>query len=503
MASFLFSGVQTAPENFGTARVDYKIGNNDSIFGTFLKDEAVYNQPDGLNDVLQQSTSSRTTVAIEENHTFSSSFVNAARVGFNRDNVKNSFSPTAINPAAQTGPLAAIDGQSSARLSVGSGIDATSGGINSGSHYLHVWNSYQYGDDAFWTHGAHTIKFGASIERMDYNEHTFQNPGGRYIFNNNQPNLGFPSRITQFLAGEPSHFEAGLLNLVDNPREFRQTTFGFYGQDDWKFRSNLTFNIGLRYEPTTVLKDAQGRITNLASITDTTPTCGVQFTAPIPTQPGSACGGVGPYYKNPTLRNFEPRLGFAWDPFKDGKSSVRGSIGLYDVDPFAGYFLLQQNQAAPFLIFKSMSTSQSVNNFNTTFPTCTPVNPACTSTTTFTGPFQAGEGGAQLANSTSSKLAMSTIEGAPHRSYVEEWTLSLQRQLMSDTSLTLGYVGSHSVHLLFRGDDGNMVGAPNTATPSIQTPYGYLFPAKPARKLTPIWELSATFSGTQAPTTTA
>ncbi len=188
----------------------------------------------------------------------------------------------------------------------------------------------------------------------------------------------------------------------------------------------------------------------------------MQFTAPIPAQPGSACGGVGPYYKNATLRNFEPRIGFAWDPFKDGKTSVRGSAGLYDVDPFAGYFLLQQNQAAPFLIFKSITGN---SNF-TTEPT-------------FTGPFQAGEGGIQLANSTASNLAMSTIEGAPHRTYVEQWTLSVQRQLTSDMSLTMGYVGSHSVHLLMRGDDGNMSGAPGSAEPAVQTPYGYLFPCGP------------------------
>jgi len=459
-ATFIFSGVQTAPENFGTARADYKIGDKDSIFGTFLRDQANYSQPDSFNDVLAVSSTIRTTISLEETHTFSSSFVNAARVGFNRDNVVNTSTPTAVNPLAANQALGGIVGQTAARLSVGGGITDFFGGTNSGSFYLHRWNSYQYGDDAFWTHGAHTIKFGGSIERMVYNEHTFQNPGGRFVFNN--PAGTFGNRIVQFEEGLPSHYEAGLLNIVDNPRAFRQTTFGFYVQDDWKFKSNLTFNIGLRYEPTTVLKDGQGRITNLASITATSPTCGVQFSAPIPAQPGSACSGVGPYYKNPTLRNFEPRLGFAWDPFKDGKSSVRGSFGINDVDPFAGYFLLQQNQAAPFTIFKSITGN---SNF--------------TAQPTFTGPFQAGEGGLQLANSTASNLAMSTIEGAPHRSYVEQWTLSLQRQLTSDMSLTVGYVGSHSNHLLFRGDDGNMSGAPGAAEQAVVTPYGYLFPCGP------------------------
>jgi len=75
---------------------------------------------------------------------------------------------------------------------------------------------------------------------------------------------------------------------------------------------------------------------------------------------------------------------------------------------------------------------------------------------------------------------MSTIEGAPHRTYVEEWNLTLQRQLTSDMSLTVGYVGSHGVHLMMRGDDGNMSGAPGSASPEVATPYGYLFPATPA-----------------------
>jgi hypothetical protein len=451
VSTFVFAGVQSVPEDFGTIKLDYKIGDKDSIFGTFLKDEAVYNQPDAFNDVLNQSTTSRTTISLEENHTFGSSFVNAARVGFNRDNVRNSFSPTAINPlAALNDPTTqAILGQAAPRLSIHDGVTDFFGGVEGGSHYLHAYNSYQYYDDAIWTKGAHTIKIGGGIERIDYNQHTFQEPAGRYQFVD----------YTGFLEGIPKSWEAGLLNVVDNPREFRQTAYSLYAQDDWKFKPNLTLNFGLRYEPTTVLKDAQGRITDLATITAASPTCGVSFTDPAPTgptEPGSFCGGTGPYYKNPTLRNFEPRVGFAWDPFKDGKSSVRGSFGIYDVDPFPGYFLLQQNQAGPFLVFKSIhGTSNWMNQ---------------------PGQWGAGEGGTQLSNNTGSKLAESTIEGAPHRSYVQEWNLTVQRQLATDLSVTLGYVGSHGVHLMMRGDDGNMTGAPGTAQPEMTTPYGYEFP---------------------------
>ena len=179
-STFVFAGVQKVPEDFGTTRVDYTLGSHDSIFGTFLKDEAAYTQPDSFNDVITQSNTSRTTIAIEENHTFGSSFVNAARVGFNRDNVYNSFTPTAINALAGETSLGALTGQAPPRLSLHGGLTDFFGGVNAGSHYHHVWNSYQYYDDAIWTKGAHTIKIGGGAERMDYNQHTFQEPGGRY-----------------------------------------------------------------------------------------------------------------------------------------------------------------------------------------------------------------------------------------------------------------------------------------------------------------------------------
>src|SRR5437660_4540113 len=85
------------------------------------------------------------------------------------------------------------------------------------------------------------------------------------------------------------------------------------------------------------------------------------------------------------------------------------------------------------------------------------------------GGFAAGVGQPLLANSTQSRLAASTIETNPHRSYVMQWDFNIQRQLDPTLTLTLGYVGSHGVHLLMRGDDGNMT------IPTLSSA-GYLFP---------------------------
>src|ERR1700737_1924530 len=103
---------------------------------------------------------------------------------------------------------------------------------------------------------------------------------------------------SDFLTNKAKHFEAGIPSTI-TPREMRQTLIAGYIQDDWRFRSNLTFNIGLRYEMVTVLNDAQGRLTNLLNITDSAPQCGTQFTspfAPLGTHPpGTVCASVGPY----------------------------------------------------------------------------------------------------------------------------------------------------------------------------------------------------------------
>jgi hypothetical protein len=314
---------------------------------------------------------------------------------------------------------------------------------------VHSFNNYQFADDAFWTHGAHTLKLGADIERMQYNFIAKENPGGRWNFGD----------LAAFLTNNAKHFEAGIPSTI-TPRELRQTLFAGYVQDDWRIRPNLTLNLGVRYEMATVINDAQGKITNVVSITSPNLQCGTLFDsqfAPGGTTPaGAACNTVGPYYSNPTRLNFEPRIGFAWDPFHDGKTSVRGAFGMYDVLPLPGYFLTLQNQSAPFIIFASVDKPSSGSN-------------------PLAGQFYTG-GQNLLTNPPAGAklgvLATSTVEAHPHRSYVLQWNLNVQRQITPDLSVTLGYVGSHGVHMLIRGDDGNMT------LPTL-TPSGYLFPCGP------------------------
>src|SRR5882762_2265138 len=446
---FINSGLQIVPENFYTVRVDHKLGTKDTLFGTYLFDDTDLKQPDAFNNDILNTHTTRQTVVLEESHTFGASVVNAARVGFSRTHARNLTPAGAVNSAALLTSLGSMPGQTAPMMAI-SGYTRNQGGVGSAPFFDHVLNNYQFSDDAFWTFGVHNLKFGTDIERMQYNLTAHENPGGRWNFAN----------LAAFLTNNAKHFEAGIPSTI-TPRELRQTLFAGYVQDDWRFRPNLTLNLGLRYEMTTAINDAQGKITNVVDIAGPKLQCGTLFNSGfnpgngVPPA-GSACDSVGPYFSNPTRLNFAPRIGFAWDPFRDGKTSVRAAFGIYDVLPLPGYFLTLQNQSAPFIIFDSVDKPSSGTN-------------------TLAGQFYSG-GAGLLRNPPKGArlgaLATSTIEAHPHRSYVLQWNLNVQRQIAPDLSVSLGYVGSHGVHMLIRGDDGNMT------IPTL-TSAGYLFPCGP------------------------
>src|SRR6266700_4126447 len=96
---FTFAGVRKVTENFFTSRVDHKISDKDSLFGTYMYDDAPYNQPDSLNNVNILSQTTRHIAALEHSHIFSPGLVNSARLGFNRNAVINYQQTSVINSA--------------------------------------------------------------------------------------------------------------------------------------------------------------------------------------------------------------------------------------------------------------------------------------------------------------------------------------------------------------------------------------------------------------------
>jgi hypothetical protein len=190
-------------------------------------------------------------------------------------------------------------------------------------------------------------------------------------------------------------------------------------------------NLGLRYEMSTVLTEKYGKLTNLPTLDAAHPTCGILF---------GDCTAIAPYFSNPTLRNFEPRVGFAWDPFRNGKTAVRGGFGMFDVLPMLYTTVTLNGRGAPFFAIANSTSVQGL------FPDkALPANPT-------TG------------------LEYAWVEPHPHRNYVMQWNLNVQHQLAPSLTAMIGYVGSHGVHQAFRTDDSRII------IPT-KTSIGYLWPA--------------------------
>jgi hypothetical protein len=408
---FSFAGQQVTNENFFTVRVDHKFSQNDTVFTTYMYDNTGFSFPDSFNDVLIGHHTNRQLVALGEEHIFSGNVVNAARLGYSRTGALDLVGVSAINPLATDPSLGAVPGVNAPEVTVGGLSPVFKGGLNTPAHDIYFWNSFQGYDDASFVHGTHSLKFGAAVERIELNYTNFPNPGGQFTFGS----------LADFLTNGPSRVKIGLPGQL-NPQGIRQTVFGVYVQDDWRWRPSVTLNLGLRYEMASVPSEVHNRLSNLYNLTDTTPHLG------------------SPYFQNPTLHNFEPRVGFAWDPLRNGKTAVRGGFGIFDVLPLPYEFLLYSS-ATPFAFVASANNLPPGAFINGILP--------------FLGP--------------SSSIA-NHIDEFPKRNYVMQWNLNIQRELTPNLTAMVGYVGSHGVHQPFKAEDMDIV------LPTL-TSAGYLFPS--------------------------
>jgi hypothetical protein len=268
------------------------------------------------------------------------------------------------------------------------------------------------------TSGRHIIKAGGLVEHYQDN---MVNPTfslGIWTFAN----------LRNFLVNTPASF----LGLAPNgalDRYWRFTLFGGYVQDTFRLHPRVTLNGGLRYETTTMPVDIYGRDSALPSIfKDTAPT-------------------VGPLYRNPTRKNLSPRVGFAWDVFGDGKTSVRGGYGIY--------FNTNNQQNLIVTVTNPPATPRIAIGFTATSP-CRPAFPAAPLTCAF-------------ANS------IRPVQFDLDNPYLNVYNVSVQRELPYGTVVTLGYAGSRGVHLLRSNDV-------NTAVPTIRADGTPFFPVGAPRQ---------------------
>src|SRR5258708_39688205 len=174
----------------------------------------------------------------------------------------------------------------------------------------------------------------------------------------------------------------------------------------------------------TVPSGVQGKLTNLRNFSDPLPYCGTADPALTTIRIGSlapfpGCTGAAPCYSNPTTLNFEPRVGFAWDPRGDGKTAIRGGFAIFDVLPLPGYFYTQQGIMTPFYLVGTISAADATISPLIGVP---PTDPS--SAFSQIGPAHAPASCHSPMGTC--KLTAAFMEPNPRRNYIEQWNLNVQ-----------------------------------------------------------------------------
>lgn len=397
-----FVTTQAGNEDFSVIRLDHNFSAKDSLHGTLLYDTGSLDSADATNTLYDEAISRRTTASVEQIHIFTSRLANSFRLGYNRSvaiapAVKSVLNPVVTNPA-----LAFYTGRPVGQLIV-SGLTTVQGGPGAvGENWFH-YNSYQLYDDTSYVLGKHSLTFGGSVEHDQNNTLGGVLPDGEWSFGS----------INNFLTNVPTFFEGGTPSTPVVPHDLRQYIFALYVQDSWHARANLTVNLGLRYEMATNSTETANRLGSL----------------PTPTSPASV--GVKSFFSNnPTTKNFEPRIGIAWNAYGDGKTVISAASGIYDVLPLNYLFQLQVISSAP-----SYQEGR----------------------VTYAG--TAGTGLFPITPFYKTTPLLRVIYTPPNasRSYVIQSNVNLQQQLTKNSVLQIGYITSHGVHQIFATNDINNV----------------------------------------------
>lgn len=397
VAAYISTAALVQHEDYILGRVDYTLSSKDTLYGRYISDRAHVVTPYTSSQVPlwpETDTSANQYLTTEWRRVVSTNLLNTARFAFVRTDERQSaaapFSALEFTPGRPNGTIEAFNGISNI-------------GTNTLTPNILVQNKFTGADDLVLTKGSHSLHFGVSVTRVQSNIFAPFIFGGEYQFSN----------LTGFLQAAPATFlGVGPSPTQDNAqRYFREIDISPYIQDDWKFSNKLTMNLGFRWN----------YVTN--------PT-GWPLNAIV--NPGPSATGFTPvnnvFAHNVNAKNFDPRFGFAYDPFRNHKTSIRGGFGIFH-NPIAPREYASAYYLAPPFAFHLQNPTTFPNPFPNYVP---PANPL------------AGNG-------------TSIIEGMDYQvrnaPYYLQYNLNIQQEVAPNTVFQLGYVASQGRHLTYQIDE--------------------------------------------------
>jgi Carboxypeptidase regulatory-like domain len=400
IAEVFSSPLQTIREDFGTARVDHILSSRDTLSGIYTIDDGADFTATPLDPFSADVLTLRSQVAsIEEKHVFSSSLIDTARFGYSRGAYFFTGEPTPGTPAAsvpgflvghQVGAVV-VGGSTASNPTAQVGL----AGSNNGSNLPIVRNLYTLDDHVTLTKGRHEFDFGGWLQRFQSNETIALSQFGQATF----------TSVQTFLQGTISSF---LFDPSPTELNWRSLFGAWYAQDTIRLRQRLTLTLGFRAESSSGWNEAHGRAANYFftnGVINSTPNVGDSI-----------------FQNNNAKFLPQPRVAVAWSPVGP-KTVIRAGFGMYnDLQDALGY---RMDQNAPFNPTYSLATTVAK----------LPIDPAA--------PVLAG-----------SKLVPGGVDPNMKTPTLISYSLRVQRELSPNTSVSIGYVGSHGYHELI-GIDAN------------------------------------------------
>ena len=366
--------------------VAYNLGANDRLHGFYdlfrtsnIEPNRNGNTVPGFGNTSRQL---RQVLTLNETHIFDAKLVNELRLGFNR------FS-SATEPNAMQNP---------ADLGIHNGITqpiglpqiSVAGGLNFGGPSTNPSGrgdtTIVFGDSLYYLRGKHSLKLGGEF-RQFFNNNFRQGTGS----------FNFPT-VASFIAGNANSFS---VTLGSQSSSITENAFGFFVQDSFRWRRNLTFELGMRYDWNITPTERYDRFI----VFD-------QKTASL-IRVGDDLNEV--YHQN--NKNFQPRVGLVWDPQGDGKTVVRVGYAVQTDQPMTSVVL------------------------------STATNPPLAIPLTFTGTIRLDNA---LDLSGAAGLAPQSIDHGFNNAYLQSWNLNVQRELSRNLVVMAGYFGSKGTHLIIR-----------------------------------------------------
>jgi hypothetical protein len=385
---------QPLHENYGVIRVDHNISSSDSLFGSYVIDDAdliARQDPVTTDDDTQRNQ----YLTFEERKVISPAMLNVGHFSYVRSNISVL---TRYNP-----DLSVVPGSNAiGRIGV-TGLATI--GINDTAK--EVVNRFTFRDQLSWTKGRHSLQFGMEVVRH-YIDANIPIVNGGLVVYNGLSMFGVEPAFQAFLLNHPLAFVGVPTNANDSSRQIRHTNLSPYIQDKFQLARRFVLNLGLRYDFETNPIETHAKLYNLIN-----PLTDAGFTH-VPKA----------FAHNITKWNFQPRFGFAWDVFGNQKTAIRGGFGA-----FADLPLEMQVQIAYLFNPPIYNVTQIL------FPS-------------IPNPFGSGltvglPGGGQQ-----------TSYNPKMNDYIMQYNLNMQQEVLPHTVLTLGYVGSRANHL-FIGQETN------------------------------------------------